>query len=305
MDPKKQKFESKKEFQPDITSALLDGVPVLAFFIDQENKIAKVNAAFADFVGKTKSELESLPLSDLLLDEGMKEEPGDNLQIRIATTKGPRWIKLDRSPLSDALGKTYGSICYALNTTEQKQLESIFEPLKDNENKYRLIVELMHEGISAVNKEHSFTYVNKNFASMLGYEKEELLGKSIYSFVDGENAKIFDRQMASRSQGIAQPYEVAWVKKNGQPIVTLMSPSALMDLKGNYFGSFAVSTDITERKKIEEEIKSSKAQLESKVSELERFYKLSIGRENRMSELKQKIRQLEAQLAAPKQPLQK
>jgi len=57
-----------------------------------------------------------------------------------------------------------------------------------------------------------------------------------------------------------------------------------------------ISTDITERKKVEEELKRSKKELEAKISDFERFSKLSIGRELKMVELKKRIRELEEEL---------
>jgi hypothetical protein len=57
-----------------------------------------------------------------------------------------------------------------------------------------------------------------------------------------------------------------------------------------------VARDLTERKKAEKQISVTNKELENKVDELERFSKLSVGRELKMIELKERISELEEKL---------
>jgi two-component sensor histidine kinase len=63
--------------------------------------------------------------------------------------------------------------------------------------------------------------------------------------------------MAERKQGRDRSYEIVWTSKDGRKIPTIMSPRPLSDIQGSYVGSFAVITDITERKNAEDQIKAS------------------------------------------------
>jgi hypothetical protein len=68
-----------------------------------------------------------------------------------------------------------------------------------------------------------------------------------------------------------------------------MNASPLLDADGNVIGSFGMTTNIAERKQMEEELRKN-------VDELERFSKVAFGREKKMIQLKQEINELMIQL---------
>jgi hypothetical protein len=68
-----------------------------------------------------------------------------------------------------------------------------------------------------------------------------------------------------------------------------MNASPLLDADGNVAGSFGMTTNIAERKHMEEELRKN-------VDELERFSKVAYGREKKMIKLKQEINELMIQL---------
>jgi PAS domain S-box-containing protein len=134
--------------------------------------------------------------------------------------------------------------------TDRKQFE---EALKESELKYRTLVETMPDGLDVFDEKGCFTYVNSRFCNILGYESRELLGHHYSEFLDEHNQKKMEIQLSKRRDGIEEPYEIDWTKKDGSNIVALMSPKRITDKEGNFKGSFAVITDITDRKRIEEE----------------------------------------------------
>ncbi|MGI9570992.1 MAG: PAS domain S-box protein, partial [Desulfobulbia bacterium] len=92
-----------------------------------------------------------------------------------------------------------------------------------------------------------------------------------------------------RKKGMHSMYEISILRSDGQQVPCLMNASPLLDADGNVVGSFGMTTNITERKQIEEELRQN-------VDELERFSKVAFGRETKMIQLKQEINELMIQL---------
>jgi hypothetical protein len=79
------------------------------------------------------------------------------------------------------------------------------------------------------------------------------------------------------------------MRPDGQQVPCLMNASLLLDKDGKVIGSFGMTTNIAERKLMEEELRRN-------VDELERFSKVAFGREKKMIQLKQEINELLSQL---------
>ncbi|HET6461758.1 MAG TPA: PAS domain S-box protein, partial [Syntrophales bacterium] len=76
-----------------------------------------------------------------------------------------------------------------------------------------------------------------------------------------ENQKIFLEQRLKREKGKDDPYEIVITHKDGNKIQVLVSPKPVYDKDGQYVGSIATFTDITDRKKAEEKLRESEQRL--------------------------------------------
>ncbi|MBP7735646.1 MAG: AAA family ATPase [Spirochaetes bacterium] len=126
--------------------------------------------------------------------------------------------------------------------------------LRESEEKYRLLIETMNDGVGIVDAGGVFTYANNTFCEMLRYPHDEIIGKKLDDLLDGENRILHDKQMDLRRQGKNRPYELNWIRKDGEVISTIVSPRAIFDARGGFAGSFGVVTDVTERKKLQEQL---------------------------------------------------
>jgi len=90
------------------------------------------------------------------------------------------------------------------------------------------------------------------------------------------------------------------ISKDKKKILVDISVSVREDKKGNSIGYFASITDITEIKKfqesLEEQVKERTKELQDKIRELEKFQKITVGRELKMIELKKEIEKLKEEL---------
>ncbi len=138
-----------------------------------------------------------------------------------------------------------------------------------SEKKYRMLVDTMNEGLSLLDKNGAMTFVNPKASKILGYSKDELIGQKVAGFLDEANKKIYQQQIERRLQGVAEPYEIEWLQKNGQKIPILISPKPVYDENGNYSGALAVITDIRKIKDTENRLRQREKELETKTRSLE------------------------------------
>jgi diguanylate cyclase (GGDEF)-like protein/PAS domain S-box-containing protein len=90
---------------------------------------------------------------------------------------------------------------------------------------------------------------------MLGYTPEEMKGKSFLEFTDVEGRALVESKMQSRPLSLNGQYDFRFRKKDGTDLWTIMSISPIFDKTGECDSAFIMITDITERKKAEEQLK--------------------------------------------------
>ncbi|MGD0845338.1 MAG: PAS domain S-box protein [Geobacteraceae bacterium] len=176
--------------------------------------------------------------------------------------------------------------------------------LRESEARYRRIVDTASEGIWVVGPDIRTISVNARMAEMLGYPSEEIIGRPFTDFMFEEDLPDHLKKIENRRQGMSENYERRFRRKDGETLWTQASATPILDNEHRFIGSFAMFTDITDRKRAEEtlnrlneeleqRVKQRTVELEEKNKELNRMNKLFIGRELRMIELKKRIRELE------------
>jgi two-component system NtrC family sensor kinase len=159
--------------------------------------------------------------------------------------------------LKDASGKTLGFLEIARDITEKLALEKELGKTKDYlEN----IVQSSVDGIVTTDPKGRITFMNRTFEEMVGRSRENLLGLHIHQFyLNGlhEARKIMSILW---QKGSLKNYEMVIVKKDGTvPILT--SASLLQDESGKIIGTLGIFKDLTEKKKLEEELNKTQAHL--------------------------------------------
>ena len=139
--------------------------------------------------------------------------------------------------------------------------------LKESEEKNRRIVETSHEGIWAMDKDFVTTYVNERMAKMLGCNADEMLGKPILSFVPEEDLADQQVKFMQRFDGKPGTYERRFRDKDGKIRIFNVSATPLIGDDGLPQGSFAMLTDITDRKDAELALQKAHDNLEVQVQE--------------------------------------
>jgi PAS domain S-box-containing protein len=150
------------------------------------------------------------------------------------------------------------AISVVRDITERKLAEKV---LQEEEAKYRRIYETALEGIWGVDTGYRVIFVNPKMARMLGYPPEEILGHSVSDFVVPEEKNDAVQLFEHHRTGMKEQFERRYVRKDGTIITLLVSASPIFDENGTFTGSFAMFTDITERKQAEKALRLANSKL--------------------------------------------
>ena len=143
------------------------------------------------------------------------------------------------------------------NNVLEKQIEDNLrtsQALKESEANYRRIVETANEGIWVVDTAFTITFANRKLTDILGYSTEEMIGSDITSFMFPEDIPDHTLRVNNRTKGLSETYERRFRHRNGKGIWMLVSAAPVRDAQGQFNGSFAMLTDITDRKRLESEL---------------------------------------------------
>lgn len=136
--------------------------------------------------------------------------------------------------------------------TERKEAE---RNLRESEKKHRNIIETTSEGYVFVNNESVINDVNMALCKILSCSENDVLGRSIYEFVDDDVKSNLNELINTEKQFHHKIFESSLTNSNGDYVPTIISASAMFDESGRKLGFFAFITDISERRRIENELK--------------------------------------------------
>ena len=129
--------------------------------------------------------------------------------------------------------------------------------LRASEERYRRIVETAREGIWVMDENHRTTLANARMGEMLGCDAAELIGTSMFEHMDEQGRAAAAANVEHRHRGSVEQQEFAFRRADGSTVWTLVSTNALTDTQGRYTGALAMVTDITLRRRAEEQVRTA------------------------------------------------
>jgi PAS domain S-box-containing protein len=237
------------------------------FLIRDINKAGETMKAVAkaDIVGRSITDVfpgyRPLDLAELLRTADSKDHPVDVPVSRYDDGRISLWVEgyAYRLPSSEIV-LTIDDVSARMRTADA---------LIASEQLYRSLVETMTEGLAARDERQNLTYVNDSFCSMVGYTREELLVMNMVQLLDTRNRTVFREQAEKQILGCEDSYELELTGKDRQKVTIIVSPAHICDTEGQVTGTFAVYTDITERKRAEENLRLATIQLDREHRSLE------------------------------------
>jgi PAS domain S-box-containing protein len=253
--------ESEKRLKI-ITENTIDPI----YIKDRQSRFIMANPACERAMGKSIDEMKGktdeeiytnpeigraiLQTDKRIMDSGKSEV----IEEIIDTPVGKRIYLSTKTPWCNSNGEVIGIIGISRDITERKKAE---EALKEAEDKFRSLVESTSDMIWQVDENAVYTYVSPKIRDILGYEPEEIIGKTPFYLMDPEDeAKIVDVfiEIANKKEPFYGLQN--WnIHKNGSRVLMETSGVPILDVKGELVGYRGIDRDITERKKAEEAAK--------------------------------------------------
>jgi two-component system sensor kinase FixL len=149
-------------------------------------------------------------------------------------------------------------VVHTEDITERRRAE---RALAESERKYRTIVDTTSEGVWMVDAGGETTFVNRQMAAMLGYTPAEMMGRSMFDFMDETARALAEQRQIDRRKGLTEQFDARLQRKDGSEIWTSISATPLKDEAGNFVGSFGMVSDISARKHAEQALRESETRI--------------------------------------------
>ena len=181
-------------------------------------------------------------------------------------------VSLTVSPIRDAMGAITGSAYIARDITERRRAERALRQMQEG---FRTAFEDSPVGVALVSVEPGesgrLLQLNRSLCHITGYSTAELLEMTLAEVthpddVDAE-APLQEELLAGEIPNYG--LEKRYVRKDGSLVWVMHNASTVHDASGNLLYGIAQVSDISERKRAEEELSAAHRELEQRAEELE------------------------------------
>jgi two-component system cell cycle sensor histidine kinase/response regulator CckA len=245
---------------------LLNHAPSGMYEIDFLNqRFLNVNDVICEYTGYNREEFLALSPLDILSDESGRlfserlrklfagEKIPEVAEFKIRAKNGREfWVRMHSRVLYEN-GEPKRATVIVHDISDLKSAE---EALHESEERYKKVLETIEEGYYEVDLSGNLTFFNDSVCKFLGYTRAELMGMNNREYTDEENGKNLYRAFNSvyRTGKPFTGFEWEVIRKDGERRIVEASVYPLTDSEGKVTGFRGIARDITDRKRLEEEL---------------------------------------------------
>jgi PAS domain S-box-containing protein len=272
----RHKIEENLKNERIILRTLVDSLPFTIYIIDKEGRKLLSNKADFETIG-AKNEGEVLGKTDLDLFPGEIGERGHKDNLFIIKNKVPiknrlenffdkdghqKWLLTNKIPFFDQNDQVSGLIGFGIDITDIKNLQ---QKISDSEAYYRTLINISPDGIIVTDLKGVVSFISNRIYQIFGVpDNENLIGESVFNWLASESLEeaIVNFKDVIEGKRSPQTKEYKCLKFNRTEFWGELSSSPLFTSSGFPTGLMIVCRNISDRKKIEEDLIKAKNKAE-------------------------------------------
>ena len=251
----------ERAYNRGLIEASVDGLVT----VNEEMIITDVNETMGQMAGKSRAQLVGSSFPDFFLEreratEGVrltfKENSVTNYVLTLLAAGGKQLpVSFNAAVFRDPKGNVRGIFASARDITAQKQLEG---QLQASQFYTRSLIESNIDALMTTDSLGIITDVNQQMEALTGCSRDELIGTPFKNhFTDPSRAEDGIRLVLEKSK--VTNYELTARSKKGKEVVVSYNATTFYDQSGKLQGVFAAARDITEQKKLEQQLREQQA----------------------------------------------
>ena len=236
-----------------------------------DGRIIEANEEANRRLGYSKAELLSMHIADITHDtpQVMVSNTLSTLKMGLPVNLETLYVTKSKEifPVEVRVGRfdAEGFVSIARDISDKKNTQVI---LQSREELYRGIINSTTEGFWLLDDQLNIVDVNYSLCVMLGYTREEMIGKNPYNFIDAADHDLCHEQSKTIEEVAQRVYELVFVKKTGKKIHAIANATTMYEHDGNV-KTFAFMTNISKQKALEAELVKKQAEIEARNNNLE------------------------------------
>ena len=264
--------------------AIIENIQDGYFEVDLAGNCTFFNESLREIYGYPKEELMGMNFQQYADKENAKKVfnafneiyqtgiTGSIFEYEIIRKDGTRGqVEVSASLIKDSSGKPIGFRGTTRDVTERRKME---ETIRQSEEKYRTILDEMEDAYFEVDLAGNITFLNDAICRLLRYPKEELLGESFRVHVNKDDLHIvynaFGRIYSTGKPERDLCYKA--VRKDGTTGFAEMTGFPLRNQKGEMIGFRGIGREVTERMKMEENLRQSEEKYRTILTDMQEGY---------------------------------
>ena len=292
---------------------IVDGISALVAVLTPDGAVETVNRQVLDYFGKTLEEMREWSSTDAVHPDDLPAviaqwtrsiESGQpyDIELRQRGADGVyRWFHAQGLPVRDAEGCILRWFVLQTDVDERKRneaaLTSAFEELAKSEAELRTIIDAIPQLIVSLRADGTFLSANQAVLDYTGLTKEEVRTESFGDVFHPEDTeRLRDQRDLAISRGVPFEYERRVRRKDGQYRWFLIQYNPLRDQRGEVIRWYAAGTDIDDRKRAEDALRSNEESLRLTIDSIPGFVSTANAAVDERKKAEEKVRRSEEYL---------